>query len=72
MINEDKYTRAILVNDRMSRVISLSYVNKTNAHKVNKKILILRIQDDYASFKRRKSKEKFLFLRRFFFHTYRI
>ncbi len=49
MINEDRYTRAILANDRVSRMISLSYVNKTNAHKVNKKISILRIQDDYAS-----------------------
>ncbi len=42
MINEDKYIYAILVNNRMSRMISLNHVNKKNVHKVNKKITILR------------------------------
>jgi hypothetical protein len=51
---------------------SLSYVNKTNAHRINMKISIFRIQDDYASSWRRKNKKKFLFFRRFFFHTYSI
>jgi hypothetical protein len=36
LINKDKYIRIIFVNDRMSRMISLSYVNKTNEHRINK------------------------------------
>jgi hypothetical protein len=36
LINKDKYIRIIFVNDQMSRMISLSYVNKTNEHRINK------------------------------------
>jgi hypothetical protein len=72
MINKNKHIRAILVNDWMFRMISLNFVNKMNAHKVNKKISIFRIQNDYTSSWRRKNKERFLFLRKLFFYSYRI
>ncbi len=52
MINEDRFTRAILVNDRMSRVISINQTSKTNVYKVNKKITIFRRKVDYTSSKR--------------------
>jgi hypothetical protein len=36
MINEERFIRAILVNDQVSRVISLSQVSKTSEHRVDR------------------------------------
>jgi hypothetical protein len=35
MIKENKSIRVILANNRMSRVISLNQINKTNKYNVN-------------------------------------